>query len=135
MLSEEPLTTSPLHQLGGVPRNTTRLHVPQKLWFLMGLEASEVTTSSYEHSGSPGAFHIYRDITCYDPSLELEYVLWIVSPSPSLPGMWFKYTRLPNAKGDQQHGVHLLHPSGQVLNPNTSGLEVQTAEKPSFPGG
>lgn len=81
--------------------NTTRLHVPQKPWLLMGLEASEVTTSSYEHSGGPGAFRasIHRDVTCYDPPLELEYILWIVSQSPSLPGMWFKYRRLPNAKG------------------------------------
>lgn len=86
---------------GGSLLNATRLHVPQKPWLLMGLEASEVTTSSYEHSGGPGAFRarIHGDRTCYDPPLELEYILWIVSQSPSLPGMWFKYTRLPNAKG------------------------------------
>lgn len=93
-----------LHDLSiswGVSLLNTRLHVPQKPWLLMGLEASEVTTSSYEHSGGPGAFRasIHRDVTCYDPPLELEYILWIVSQSPSLPGMWFKYRRLPNAKG------------------------------------
>lgn len=64
--------------------NTTRLHATQKVWLLMGLETSEATTGSHEHSGGPGALKASpsdggMDGACLGPPLELQYILWLVS--------------------------------------------------------
>lgn len=67
----------------------------------MDLEASEATTGSHEHWGAQvhGEPVPLRDGACLDPPLELQSVWRTVSQSSSLPGSWFKHTRLSKPRG------------------------------------
>lgn len=118
--------------------NTTRLHATQKkLCLLVGLEASEATTGSHEHSGGPGALRVSPSSGCSLLGPSPRTTIYPVDSQSGFQPAWdvVQVHEVAKCQADQQQSLHHLYPSSQVLNPNTSGLEVQNTREPSFPRG